>query len=60
MTIQAHASIAWDARMAFVAITHSITIFSASLLTAVDMFSLCTYLPNYFLLFIKGVPFCRG
>src|ERR1700691_1550284 len=46
--------------LAFVSITHSITIFPAPFLTAIEMLSLCTSMPIYFLLSIQGVPFCRG
>src|SRR5579864_7073261 len=46
--------------LAFVSITHSITIFPAPFLTAIEMLSLCTSMPIYFLLSIEGVPFCRG
>src|SRR5580693_358077 len=46
--------------VAFVSITHSITIFPASFLTAIEMLSLCTSIPIYFLLSIEGVPFCGG
>src|SRR5580704_19250317 len=46
--------------LAFVSITHSITIFPAPFLTAIEMLSLCTSIPIYFLLSIEGVPFCGG
>src|SRR5713101_4828974 len=46
--------------LAFVSITHSITIFPAPFITAIEMLSLCTSIPIYFLLSIEGVPFCRG
>src|SRR5580692_4184907 len=45
--------------LAFVSMTHSITIFPAPFITAIEMLSLCTSMPIYFLLSIKGVPFCR-
>src|SRR6202140_3675771 len=45
---------------ALVSITHSITIFPTSFLTAIEILSLCTSIPIYFLLSIEGVPFCRG
>jgi site-specific recombinase XerC len=45
--------------LAFVSITHSITIFPAPFITAIEMLSLCTSIPIYFLLSIEGVPFCR-
>ena len=38
----------------------AITIFPAPFLTAIEMLSLCTSMPIYFLLSIEGVPFCRG
>src|ERR1700684_3306809 len=40
--------------LAFVSITHSITIFPASFLTAIEMLSLCTSIPIYFRLFMEG------
>ena len=40
--------------------THSITIFPAALLTAIEMLSLCTSLPIYLLLVIEGSPFWGG
>ena len=45
--------------LAFVSITHSIPIFPAPFITAIEMLSLCTSIPIYFLLSIEGVPFCR-
>src|SRR6202011_3739510 len=45
--------------LAFVSTTHSITIFPAPFITAIEMLSLCTSMPIYFLLSIEGVPFCR-
>src|SRR5665213_1396183 len=45
--------------LAFVSMTHSITIFPAPFITAIEMLSLCTSMPIYFLLSIEGVPFCR-
>src|SRR5882672_11013337 len=45
--------------LAFVSITHSITIFPSPFITAIEMLSLCTSMPIYFLLSIEGVPFCR-
>src|SRR5271168_690499 len=41
---------------ALVSITHSITIFPASFLTAIEILSLCTSMPIYLVLVIKGVP----
>jgi hypothetical protein len=46
--------------LVFVSMTHSITIFPAAFLTAIEMLSLCTPVWIYFLLSIEGVPFCRG
>src|SRR6202162_5546085 len=46
--------------LALVSITHSITIFPAAFLTAIEILSLCTSMPIYFLLSIEGVPFWRG
>src|ERR1700683_3721341 len=46
--------------LAFVSMTHSITIFPAPFLTAIEMLSLCTSIPIYFLLSIEGAPFCSG
>src|SRR5580658_9180387 len=39
--------------LALVSITHSITIFPAAFLTAIEMLSLCTSIPIYFLLSIE-------
>ena len=46
--------------LAFVSMTHSIPIFPAPFITAIEILSLCTSIPIYFLLSIEGVPFCRG
>src|SRR3982074_2990999 len=45
--------------LAFVSITHSITSFPAAFLTAIEILSLCTSKPIYFLLSIEGAPFWR-
>ncbi len=37
-----------------------ITIFPAAFLTAIEMLSLCTSMPIYFLRSIEGAPFCSG
>src|SRR6266404_260759 len=49
-------------RMAFalVSITHSITSFPESLLTAIEILSLCTSMPIYLVLVIKGCSFLEG
>src|SRR5271154_3021611 len=39
--------------LAFVSITHSITIFPASFMTAIEMLSLCTSMPIYLVLVIR-------
>src|SRR5580698_2707226 len=41
--------------LAFVSITHSITIFPTAFITAIEMLSLCTSIPIYLVLVIKGV-----
>src|SRR5208337_2085502 len=46
--------------LAFVSMTHSITIFPAALLTAIAMLSLCTSMPIYLVLVIKGCSFLEG
>src|ERR1700676_123308 len=46
--------------LAFVSITHSITIFPASFLTAIEMLSLCTSIPTYFLSFNMRVLLSVG
>src|SRR5450755_5036638 len=46
--------------LALVSIKLSITIFPALFITAIEMLSLCTSIPIYFLLSIEGVPFCGG
>src|ERR1700738_1621865 len=46
--------------LAFVSITHSITIFPASFLTAIEMLSLCTSIPIYFLSFNMRVLLSVG
>src|ERR1017187_1199098 len=45
---------------AFVSITHSITSFPASLLTAIEILSLCTSMPIYLVPVIKGCSFLEG
>src|ERR1700687_3276330 len=45
--------------LAFVSMTHSITTLPTKFLTAIEILSLCTSMPIYFLLSIEGVPFCR-
>src|SRR6266851_6637794 len=45
---------------AFVSITHSITSFPASFLTAIEMLSLCTSMPIYLVPVIKGCSFLEG
>src|SRR6516162_497402 len=40
---------------AFVSMTHSITIFPAAFLTAIEVLSLCTSIPIYLVLVIRGV-----
>src|ERR1700731_2569637 len=46
--------------LAFVSITHSITIFPAPSLTAIEMLSLCTSIPIYFLSFNMRVLLSVG
>src|ERR1700694_1959562 len=46
--------------LVFVSITHSITIFPASFLTAIEMLSLCTSIPIYFLSFNMRVLLSVG
>src|SRR5580698_8013122 len=46
--------------LAFVSITHSITIFPAAFLTAIEMLSLCTSIPIYFLSFNMRVLLSVG
>src|SRR6266404_6410710 len=46
--------------LAFVSITHSITIFPAPFLTAIEMLSLCTSIPIYFLSFNMRVLLSVG
>src|SRR5208282_439970 len=46
--------------LALVSITHSITIFPAAFLTAIEMLSLCTSMPIYLVLVIKGCSFLEG
>src|SRR5260370_17958600 len=41
--------------LAFVSMTHSITIFPTAFITAIEMLSLCTSIPIYLMLVIKGV-----
>jgi hypothetical protein len=43
--------------LALVSITHSITIFPAAFMTAIEVLSLCTSIPIYLLLVIKGCSF---
>src|SRR5215472_3551653 len=43
---------------AFVSMAHSITTLPAEFLTAIEILSLCTSMPIYFVLSIQGVPFC--
>src|SRR5258708_3656003 len=45
--------------LALVSMTHSITSFPAAFMTAIEMLSLCTSMPIYLVLVIKGVPFWR-
>src|SRR5215472_12211437 len=42
--------------LALVSMTHSITTLPASFLTAIEILSLCTSMPIYLVLVIKGVP----
>src|SRR5271167_4147379 len=46
--------------LAFVSMTHSITIFPAAFLTAIEILSLCTSMPIYLVLVIKGCSFLEG
>src|SRR6267143_1614873 len=46
--------------LAFVSITHSITIFPEAFLTAIEILSLCTSIPIYLVLVIKGCSFLEG
>src|SRR5271154_1793531 len=46
--------------MAFVSIVHSITSLPEEFRTAMEILSLCTSMPIYFLLSIEGAPFCCG
>src|ERR1700689_4290458 len=46
--------------LALVSITHSITIFPAAFLTAIEMLSLCTSIPIYFLSFNMRVLLSEG
>src|SRR3984957_16543141 len=47
--------------LAFVSITHSITILQAAFLTAIEILSLCTSMPIYLVvLVIKGFSFLNG
>src|SRR6266481_7703954 len=43
--------------LAFVSITHSITIFPEAFMTALEILSLCTSIPIYWVLVIKGCSF---
>src|SRR5580658_8550997 len=47
-------------RLAFVSMTHSITIFPAPFRTAIEILSLCTSMPIYLVLVIKGCSFLEG
>src|SRR5271170_6340388 len=46
--------------LAFVSMTHSITTFPAPFLTAIETLSLCTSMPIYLVLVIKGCSFLKG
>src|SRR5258708_36296741 len=46
--------------LAFVSMTHSITIFPEALMTAIEILSLCTSMPIYLVLVIKGCSFLEG
>src|SRR5580765_988968 len=46
--------------LAFVSITHSITIFPEAFMTAIEMLSLCTSMPIYFGASHKGRSFLEG
>src|SRR5271170_3142150 len=46
--------------LAFVSMTHSITTFPAPFLTAIETLSLCTSMPIYLVLVIKGCSFLQG
>src|SRR5271163_2899774 len=46
--------------LAFVSMTHSITTFPAPFLTAIEILSLCTSMPIYLVLVIKGCSFLEG
>src|ERR1700675_2738811 len=46
--------------LAFVSMTHSIPIFPAPFITAIEMLSLCTSMPIYLVLVIKGCSFLEG
>src|SRR5271165_208156 len=43
-----------------VSMTHSITSLPAAFITAIEILSLCTSMPIYLVIVIKGVPFWRG
>src|SRR5580692_1113478 len=62
VTCNSHRSPWIKSRMMFalVSITHSITIFPASFLTAIEILSLCTSMPIYLVLVIKGCSFLEG
>src|ERR1017187_562094 len=45
--------------VAFVSTTQSITSLPTEVRTAIEMVSLCTSIPIYFVLSMEGVPFCR-
>src|SRR5450432_3063141 len=46
--------------LALVSMTHSITIFPAAFITAIEILSLCTSMPIYLVLVIKGCSFLEG
>src|SRR5258707_8644036 len=46
--------------LAFVSITHSIAIFPEAFMTAIEILSLCTSMPIYLVLVIKGCSFLGG
>src|ERR1700692_3927863 len=46
--------------LAFVSMTHSITIFPEAFMTALEILSLCTSIPIYLVLVIKGCSFLEG
>src|SRR5437867_599287 len=46
--------------LAFVSMTHSIMIFPEAFMTAIEILSLCTSMPIYLVLVIKGCSFLEG